>query len=1405
MKRRHNRLVIAIIVLMSGLYVGNLIIDNPYTHSLVNFYLNEQILKKLPIHAEYQSMKVELLPPAINIYGIKVTAVTDNNEETDLISISTLSFKASVWSIFMARPQMGDLELKDLSLTWPPPAKFMAALKNMNYTATEQRETAPVWPPVRPPPLSSLRISNATVQATLPGVSVNSNQDPAEVTKITADGLNLDLEIHDWKSFNIDIDSTHTSLTDLTSSYLEGGHLKLRGVMSDNEFKTRKLELSSPRLNLNGKLSSKILTDKKNNVIQEVQLRLDSENLIGDMSIIGSFLDISGNRGTFSGQAATLVTIPVTSKKNAHFSSSGHIKSRDARFFDFRLYETETDFAVDFDQFQLSNTSVKLGDTTVARGAGKIKLDKAVTFDFKLQPTNLPFKDLLGIFNVNFDVLNFNLTSPSLSIAGTGDPFKMSVVSSASLSDFSTPSVEYDHKRHPESPQCEMDLDLRVDPKELTFSKASGDCHIVGTDTRPGKFPLNISGFSGFSTKRGMNLILSSDAFNPAPLTYFAQASLEGGGKMKTTVHGPYDHIKVDLGTTLQNTIIGSTPVGTLSADIAIDDGVVSWTDVLIATPNGGRINSPKGSLQLNPDLDVEFDVSAKMIDHGLIGSAIRDMSNDTSSVAFVVKSLDGHFKGPVLRPLRWQGIATIDMENIQDRQNIYAKSLKGSVIGTETGYATENLSARLAGARVDIKATHSWDNAAAGSNFLSDLGLSPSDRIEIAAKMAAIPDAGDEIKLLPVLGKIAADNGISAQISGDAKFSGTLTKQTGIARLQLSKSKILNAPVSNIVSTIVVDGSNLDIMAEQGGSALKARVHMDVGDPTIPFNWYIAAKNADFRPWLPEGMSQDARNYAYLSATWNLRGTFQKWWESKGELEFKDLRLRYYSPTSRSGQRIDFRSAYPSRIYFDGKDWTIADNQPVTITSSVGEIRVGLKDHRPPSQIGLTIDGKVDVEALRLFTAGIETASGTIALKGGIKGSIENPNVDITVKNNTDGGGASDINLGFTGFRPSFQSIDLDATVKYNGINVRKLNANKGNGSIQSSGFLARPGSGEETDFTVNLDNASFLYPFPIVKYFDSSLDGHIKISGVGRPWNAAGRILIRKARSNRDVDIREAIVESLRSQSAVDSTESISPLMNLDISIAADKSIAFSSRSGQAQLSADLRVGGTNITPSILGMVDVPKGRFFYKRDFEIKRGLINFDDPVKADPALDISATSDVSSYRVGINITGRASAPSIDFTIDPPTRPDGTALSKMEIIGLLSRGSLSNTQSSQGSSESAAAAEALNLLAGQVEDTVQKIFDLSGQNVIKQVYIDTYADVEGQPVARFNLPLNIAEDFDVILKVDKSNVNVSSEYSLHDSISVTGGIESSNDQGGTGSKATGTPADTGVDLKFKFAFP
>jgi hypothetical protein len=1401
MKPQKNKTVIAILVIVGLLYVGNLIIDNPYTHSLVNFYLNEKILKKLPIRAEYQSMKVSLLPPSFNIYGLKVhSSGKDGIRGEELVVASSLVFQVSLWSVFMAHPQIGDIEVTDLVMSWPPPADFMEAVKNLGTPSDKNKPGDPLWPPLQPPPVSSLKISNASLKATFDGLSVNVNQDPSEVTRLAADGLNLDVEIHDWKSFKLNLNSPKTTLTDQTTSYIESASVKLRGEMQGNKFKTRKLEVRSPRLEIDGSSDIEIINKPKSRVIDAINVYLNSNQFQADSSIIGSFLDIPGNRGKLAGSAKTTLFIPITSKKPVGFTTNGKLQSHDARFYDFRLYETASDFSVDLKKFTLSNIDLKIGEKTVATGSGSIGFDKLVPFDFKLTPTDLPFKDLLGIFNVDFDVLNFDMTSPLLAITGTGDPFLMSVQSATQLKDFKTPGLDYDHTRYPNSPTCDLDLLLKVDSNELQINRGAGHCY---GPTQSSKFSLNMSGATSFDPKSGLDILLRSDEFNPSPLAYFAQASLAGRGAMQTRIHGAYDNVKVDVETKINDTVIGSTAVGEMNAKLTVHDEFLEWKDFKIRFDGGGNLLSPSGKLAFDDDLNIDFSANARLVDHGVIGSMIRDMTDGKQSLEFVARSVDIKMKGPALKPLTWQGSLELDIENARDRNYFYGKSLKGVIKGTPTGLATDELEILTAGTKADIKFNHVRSERQNPSDILTELGLGKNDRFEIEGKLTPISGAGDEIRLIPILGRYAAEYGISAQTSGDFKFAGNLSKQTGIARLRTSKTKITNNPVSDIVSSIVVDGGKLDIMAEQGGSALKARVNLDFSKDEIPFSWYISARNADFRPWLPSVMSQDARNYAYLTATWTLQGRMDRWWESKGELDLKDLRIRYYSAGSGNGQRFDFRSAHASRIYFSGNSWIAADNLPLTISSSFGELKFGLRDHRPPHHLGVLIDGKMDIEALKLFISDVETASGSLAINGAITGSIDKPNVDVNVRNvDTE---SRSMDLGLLGFRPTFQNIELNANIKYDGVHIRRLRANKGNGVIAANGFIARPGSGEDTDLSINLENAAFLYPFPIVKYFDSSIDGQIKISGTARPWTAAGRVVIRRARSNRDFDLREAIIEGLRSQSTGDSTESITPTVNLDINIGAERSISFSSRSVQAELSTDLRIAGNNLTPSIIGLVDIPKGRFFYKRDFEIKRGLINFDDPIQVDPSLDISATSDVASYRVAINISGRASSPMIDFTVDPATRPDGQALSKMEIIGLLSRGSLPDAQSGRNTSESAAAAEALNLLAGQVEDTVQKIFDLSGQNVIRQVYIDTYAPEGGTPVARFNLPLNITDDFDVILKVDQTTLKVSSEYSLHDSISLTGGIESSNDQSGVSSKGSGAPADTGVDLKFKFAFP
>lgn len=1404
MKRRHKKSAIAIVVIIASIYIGNLLIDNPYTHSLVNYYLNHHLLSKLPIRAEYQSMKLQLVPPAVTIYGVKVASPKKDGGSDELLSLSTMTFTVSPWSIFMGSSQLGNLELKDLKVAWPLPDEFMAALR-AQQTSNNLQDQPASWPPSFPLPLSSLRITNATVTAQLDGISLNTNQDPKEITRITSEGFNLSADFVDWKSFRVDINSNQTSITDRSSSYIENGRINLRGEMRGKNFIGKKIEISSPRINFFGKSNLEIKTRKNTEIIESLSATITGENIEGDMSILGSFLDIPGNLGDFQATSKTLLTIPLSTKVPLSFSTTGRLKSSDARFFGFRLFETESDFEIDLNKFKLENTLLKIGDTIVAKGGGQIDFNRAVSYNFNLQPINFPFRNMMDLFNVDITAVDFDLTSPSLKIVGTSAPFKMDVTTDATLSNFTIPLANYERIRHPISPTCQMTLGMDVNSSALFFKNTNGTCFTTDASGPINRFPLSISGFSTFSSDTGMDVTISSPQLNLAAMTYFSQTRLSGRGPLETRIFGPYDGIKVRTSADIKEASIEATPFANIKLTTEVFDGQMTWSDVSATTRQGGLIESPKGSLKFNDDLDVDFTLNAKMVDAATLSNLVRDASDGQTQFEMLIKNLSARLRGPAAKPLTWKGEAFVEAENVKLGSGTLARTIKGTIKGSPSGYISEDLFLDTAGSHVEIKFNHVWDPRSQDRDFLGGLGLHRTDQVDISAVLKRSPGRGQDLQSLPFVGKQLEDLGISTEASGDIKLAGTFASLTGLAKLQFSNTNILNSKVSDIVCSMVIDGSRLDIMAEQGGSALQARISLDLGKPEIPYNWYIAAKNADFRPWLPSLMSQDARNFAYLSATWNMQGNLVKWWDSVGELELRDLRVRYYSLVSRSGQRVDFRNAHASKILFEKSGWRMTDNRPLVVKSTLGELSLGLHNFRPPQALGLTTKGHIDIEALRLVFPDVEVATGSLRIDGGIFGSIENPNVDIKLRDASDRDSNKPTAIGFNGFRPSFQNIKLAAHVRTDGITIETLRADKGNGDLQVSGFLARPGSGEETDLTINMNSASFLYPFPIIKYFDSTIGGQIKITGSGRPWTASGSIDIVKARSNRDVDIREAILESIRSQSAADSTSSIIPLINMDISITADKSIGFSSRAGQATLSSDLRVSGSNITPSIIGLVDVSKGRFFYKREFEIKRGLINFDDPIKVDPALDISATSDVSSYRVAINISGRASSPVIDFSVDPPTRPDGTPLSKIDIIGLLSRGSLPDSTQGIGSAESTAASEALNIAAGQVEDTVQKIFDLSGQSVIRQVYIDTYADSEGMPIVRFNLPLNITEDFDVVLKVDQSTVKVSSEYSLHDSISLTGGIESSNDQTGINSKTSGTPADTGVDLKFKFAFP
>ena len=104
-------------------------------------------------------------------------------------------------------------------------------------------------------------------------------------------------------------------------------------------------------------------------------------------------------------------------------------------------------------------------------------------------------------------------------------------------------------------------------------------------------------------------------------------------------------------------------------------------------------------------------------------------------------------------------------------------------------------------------------------------------------------------------------------------------------------------------------------------------------------------------------------------------------------------------------------------------------------------------------------------------------------------------------------------------------------------------------------------------------------------------------------------------------------------------------------------------------------------------------------------------------------------------------------------------------------------------------------------GQFEEPVEKLFDLTGQNVVRNVYIDTYPSENG-PIPRFNLPLDLGENFDVIVRLDETATKYSVEYPVHDAITLSGTIENRRD---TSEKTeTKDPFNASANLKFRFSF-
>jgi translocation and assembly module TamB len=219
----------------------------------------------------------------------------------------------------------------------------------------------------------------------------------------------------------------------------------------------------------------------------------------------------------------------------------------------------------------------------------------------------------------------------------------------------------------------------------------------------------------------------------------------------------------------------------------------------------------------------------------------------------------------------------------------------------------------------------------------------------------------------------------------------------------------------------------------------------------------------------------------------------------------------------------------------------------------------------------------------------------------------------------------------------------------------------------------------------------------------------GNLRLSGNADAATLSGRIVIDRLLMSEGFDLGGFMVSAKEPASGPSTTSSFLQNLQFDIQAESSPDSRMEWTGARLQTDANLRLRGTWEHPILLGYIHLLNGEMSFRgNQFTIARGDINFANPFRMDPVLNVEATTTIRQYEVTLDFTGLASRLTLAYRSDPP-------LPSSDIIALLALGqtgeaSAARTATGQNSNYGASAllSEAVS---SQLGGRIQRLFGIS----------------------------------------------------------------------------------------------
>jgi translocation and assembly module TamB len=234
------------------------------------------------------------------------------------------------------------------------------------------------------------------------------------------------------------------------------------------------------------------------------------------------------------------------------------------------------------------------------------------------------------------------------------------------------------------------------------------------------------------------------------------------------------------------------------------------------------------------------------------------------------------------------------------------------------------------------------------------------------------------------------------------------------------------------------------------------------------------------------------------------------------------------------------------------------------------------------------------------------------------------------------------------------------------NRLEVKSLTAMTGGGVLSLGGYLTWQ-HGLFADLTATGKGVRIRYPEGVSSLADATLH----LQGPQNNLQLSGDVMITRFSVSSDFDIA-ALVAQTNSVQTIAPLDAPSNHVRLDVFVRSSPQLNFQNAYAKLAGDVDLRVRGTVASPSLLGRISIIEGSaIFAGTRYELQRGEVSFNNPVRIQPLIDLNATARVEDYDITLGLHGTLDKPAFTYRSDPP-------LPEADVVALLALGRTQNQQ-------------------------------------------------------------------------------------------------------------------------------